>query len=60
MNKNSIKRLNYTDKDGFISLKKFIIANKVDKVWINKFNYRIAMSTCKYVKSNRKGQNWNL
>ena len=60
MNKNSIKTSNYVDKDEFISLKKFLIVHKVDKCFINKFNYRIAMSIFKYDKSNRKRQNWKL
>ncbi len=60
MNKKSIKKLNYQDKDGFISLKKWLIKAKVDKVWINKFNFRIAMSTFKYDKSKHKKINWKL
>lgn len=60
MNKNSIKRLSYADKNGFISLKRGLKKCKVDKVWINKFNYRIAMSIFKYDKSSHKRQNWNL
>jgi hypothetical protein len=60
MNKNQIKTSNYADKDEFISSKKFLIVNMVEKCFINKFNYRIAMSIFKYDKSNHKRQNWNL
>ena len=60
MNKKSIKQLNYIDKDGFLNLKQFLKRSKVDKVWINKFNYRIAMSIFKYDKSKHKKINWKL
>ena len=60
MNKKSIKRENYKDKNGFINLKKYLIRNKVDKCWINKINHRIAMSVFKYDKSKYKLPNWRL
>jgi hypothetical protein len=60
MNKKSIKKTNYSDKDGFISLKKWMIKCKIEKHWINIFNYRIAMSIFKYDKSKNKRQNWRL
>jgi len=60
MNKKSIKKLNYAYKDGFISLKKWLKKCKIDKVWINKFNFRIATSIFKYDKSKHKRQNWRL
>lgn len=60
MNKQSIKKLNYIDKDGFLNLKQWLKRSKVDKVWISKFNYRIAMSIFKYDKPISKRQNWNL
>ena len=60
MNKKSIKQLNYIDKDGFLNLKQWLKRNKVDKVWISKFNFRIAMSTFKYDKSKHKKINWKL
>ena len=60
MNKKSIKQLNYIDKDGFLNLKQWLKRNKVDKVWISKFNYRIAMSIFKYDKPISKLQNWKL
>ena len=31
MNKKSIKKANYEDKNGFINLKKYLIRNKVDE-----------------------------
>ena len=60
MNKQSIKKLNYIDKNEFLNLKQWLKRSKVDKVWINKFNYRIAMSIFKYDKPISKRQNWNL
>ena len=60
MNKKSIKKANYKDKNGFINLKKYLTRNKVDKCWINKFNHRIAMSVFKYDKSKYKLPNWRL
>lgn len=60
MDKKSIKKLNYVNKDGFLNLKQWLKRNKVDKVWINKFNYRIAMSIFKYDKFINKLQNWKL
>ena len=60
MNKKSIKKLNYSGKDGFICLKKLLKTCKIDKHLIDKFNHRIAMSNFKYYKSKRKRQNWRL
>ena len=60
MNKKSIKKSNYESKNGFISLKKYLMRNKVDKHWINKLNHRIAMSIFKYDKSKYKLPNWRL
>ena len=60
MNKKSIKKANYESKNGFISLKKWMIKCKIDKCWINIFNHRIAMSIFKYNKSKHKQQNWRL
>ena len=60
MNKKSIKKLNYEDKDEFMSLRKWMIKCKVYKFYINTFNYRIAMSIFKYNKSKHKRPNWNL
>jgi hypothetical protein len=60
MNKKSIKKANYKDKDRFINLKKWMIKYKVYKFYINTFNYRIAMSIFKYDKSKHKRPNWNL
>lgn len=60
MNKKSIKKSNYENKNGFIDLKKYLVSNRVDKHWIKIFNYRIAMSIFKYNKSKRKRPNWRL
>lgn len=60
MNKKSIKKVNYYDKNGFVSLKKWIRTCKIDKHWIDKFNYRIAMSIFKYDKPINRRQNWKL
>ena len=60
MNKKSTKKANYESKNGFISLKKYLIRNKIEKCWINKFNHRIAMSIFKYYKSKYKLPNWRL
>lgn len=60
MNKKSIKKVNYEDKNGFISLKNWMMTCKVPDFWINKFNYRIAMSIFKYDKPKNKKQNWRL
>lgn len=60
MNKKSIKKANYSDKNGFVSLKKWIRTCKIDKHWTDTFNYRIAMSVFKYDKSKHKRQNWRL
>ena len=60
MNKKSIKKANYENKNGFINLKKWMIKCKIYKCWINSFNHRIAMSIFKYDKSKHKRQNWRL
>ena len=60
MNKKSIKKANYKDKNGFITLKKYLRRDKVYKYWINKLNHRIAMSVFKYYKSKYKLPNWRL
>lgn len=60
MNKKSIKKVNYESKNGFISLKKWMIKCKIERHWINAFNHRIAMSIFKYDKSKHQRQNWRL
>lgn len=60
MNKKSIKKSNYENKDGFLILNKWLKQSKLEQHWINIFNFRIAMSIFKYDKSKRKQQNWRL
>lgn len=60
MNKKSIKKSNYENKDGFLILNKCLKQSKLEQHWINTFNFRIAMSIFKYDKSKRKQQNWRL
>ena len=60
MNKKSIKLKNYSEKNEFISLKKWIKLKKVQQHFINMFNFRISMSIFKYPKSKHKKPNWRL
>ena len=43
MNKKSIKKSNYENKDGFLILNKWLKQSKLEQHWINTFNFRIAM-----------------